>query len=336
MFIKYDTKPKEEIINENSLILPDLIKKENDINKLILLKKKISKKYFKEIINKLLLANLSDIKNLTLESIEVLVNNNKRIIAKILKRYYGNFTDQKILKELSENPNPIVRLNIAANKNCTLKLLLKLYKDENKAVKREAYLNIKEGIEKTNATSHRLVELKEDLPRSIINLIVNADKKHMTKCKYYTAPICGNLYCPIKILEKFNINDMPYRTKKTIARNKNSTAEILQELINNDDGSNIDLKLYVSGNENCSSDLLEQLAKHKSMVVRRAVAKNINCPISLLDKLSDDEERYVRENVAEHKNCSLETLKKLCKDKDEWVSRAAFTKLPSIKISGIL
>src|SRR5690606_8576645 len=164
----------------------------------------------------------------------------------------------------------------------------KLYKDENKAVKREAYLNIKERIEKTNAMSHRLVELKEDLPRSIINLIVNADKKHMAKYKYYTAPIYGNLYCPIEILEKFNINDMSYRTKKTIARNKNSTAEILQELINNDDGSNIDLKLYVSGNENCSSDLLEQLAKHKSMVVRRAVAKNVNCPISLLDKLSDD------------------------------------------------
>jgi hypothetical protein len=256
MFIKYNLKQNEKL---DKLILPDSIKNESDLNKLILLKKKIAKKYFKEIIDKLLSTNLNYIKNLTLESIEILSNNNKKIVYSILKKHYGEFSDVNILNELSNNPNDIVKACVAANKNCSAETLIKLYSNEDKNIKKEAYVNIKNRL--ANITFVNTLLFSNDTPGPILKLI------HL---KYKNDP----------------------RAKYITIKHPNFPAKMLGKLSNDEFW---DIRAAVAENSNCPASILEELSNDKDRTVRESAVCNTNCPISILEKLKNDKSICVTE-----------------------------------------
>lgn len=255
MFIKYDTCQVTEKSNE--LILSGMIKNQTNINTLIFIKNKLSKKYFKEIMSELLSLSLNNIKDLTLESIKILLNNNKKHTISILKKYYGEFVDENILNELSNSPNDIIKACIAANKNCSANILIKLYNNKNKQVKKEAYTNIKSRLDDTRFINS-LLSL-DDVPSSILKLMYLRYKGEVSAI--YSVIVHPNF--PVELLEKLSTGDD-------------------------------NIKTAVAENVNCPISILEKLSGDDSWRVRDSVVDNINCPISILKNLSNDNVDSIR------------------------------------------
>lgn len=133
---------------------------------------------------------------------------------------------------------------------------------------------------------------------------------------------------PPKILEKLAFNE-DRRIRENVARNKNTSASILDKLTENGHtgkhyyGLSYDLvvqnrntstntlkklavfpqfKRFVAKHENTSTEILEQLSKHKSSQVRQAVSRNKNTSIKTLKRLATARDGMVCMAVMENKN----------------------------------
>ena len=81
--------------------------------------------------------------------------------------------------------------------------------------------------------------------------------------------------------------------------------------------------LNLAKNKNTSPEILEKLAEDEDKNVRKAVAKNPKTPVDILKKLVEDKKWEVRYEVAENPNTPVEALRKLADDKDWIVGSAA-------------
>jgi len=76
-------------------------------------------------------------------------------------------------------------------------------------------------------------------------------------------------------------------------------------------------KLKMAKNTNSTPEILEKLSDDISENIRIQVCINKNCPIHILEKLSDDEVYYVKTSVVKNIKCTYEILKKLYKYDDD-------------------
>jgi len=84
--------------------------------------------------------------------------------------------------------------------------------------------------------------------------------------------------------------------------------DILKEYFDNVD---VNYKINMATNPNCSISILEKLSNDEYYFIRCNVAINSNCPINILEKLSNDKHLEVRHIVVTNPNCTYKFLKKI-------------------------
>ena len=82
------------------------------------------------------------------------------------------------------------------------------------------------------------------------------------------------------------------------------------EILNSD----YDVRISVARNPNTSADVLTELAKDSYWCVRSYVARNPNTPADVLTELAKDSDYIVRRNAAGNPNTSSDVLTELAKD----------------------
>ncbi len=90
---------------------------------------------------------------------------------------------------------------------------------------------------------------------------------------------------------QYPVNAKYYPIFVSLAKNKNTPVEILEELAKKPSG---DVRRYVAGNPNTSGETLEMLADDKSYVVKIYLVKNPNTSRDILLKLKSDRNEEVK------------------------------------------
>ena len=77
---------------------------------------------------------------------------------------------------------------------------------------------------------------------------------------------------------------------------------------------NTDEKINLAKNKNTSPEILEKLVEDEDANVRETVAENPNTPAEFLKNLAEDRDWFIRWEVASNPNTPIEVLRKLAKN----------------------
>ena len=121
-------------------------------------------------------------------------------------------------------------------------------------------------------------------------------------------------------MDKNEILNSDYDVRISVARNPNTSADVLTELAKDSDYI---VRRNAAGNPNTPADVLTELAKDSDYDVRISVARNPNTPADVLTELAKDSYWCVRSYAAGNPNTSADVLTELAKDSDCDVRRNA-------------
>lgn len=199
-----------------------------------------------------------------------------------------------------------LRVNVAANPNASLALLIKLAEDDEFDVRYQVARNPSipvEMIESFAKNSQLLEAVASNLscPESILRSLSKNREEGMREC------VASNPNCPVEILEKWaTLKNEGIRG--VVAGNPSSPVELLNKLVSDNEPY---VRMMLATNLACPVSLLAQLADDNETEVRRAVAGSKLCPIQILIKLKQDPEEFVVSAVAGNANTPLSVLKEL-------------------------
>lgn len=108
-----------------------------------------------------------------------------------------------------------------------------------------------------------------------------------------------------------DIESMSKDEKINLAKNKNTSPEILEKLAEDGD---VNVRYEVTRNPKAPVNILIKLAEDKDKLVIYAVAENPNTPAEVLKKLAEDRDWFIRWEVASNPNTPVEALRKLAKN----------------------
>ena len=127
----------------------------------------------------------------------------------------------------------------------------------------------------------------------------------------------------VEILQQLAGDKSP-NVRARVARNPNTPVEILQQLAGDED---FDVRKAIAKNPNTPVEILQQLAGSESSDVKWRVAENPNTPVEILQQLAGDKSIVVREAVAGNPNTPVKILQQLAGDRAEYVALSAKKKL---------
>lgn len=199
-----------------------------------------------------------------------------------------------------------LRVNVAANPNASLALLIKLAEDSEFDVRYQVARNPSipvEMIESFAKNSELLEAVASNLscPASILRSLSKNREEGIREC------VASNPNCPVEILEKWALLKNE-GIRGVVAGNPSSPVELLNKLVSDNEPY---VRMMLAANPVCPTGLLAQLADDNETEVRRAVADSKLCPIQLLIKLKQDPEKFVVSAVAGNANTPLSVLEEL-------------------------
>ena len=177
----------------------------------------------------------------------------------ILERIINNEScPSEIIKELSNNDSYDIRCLIARNQKCTSEILDKLSKDESEYVRLAVIDNPK--CKNPIDILHSMFNCKdEDIRNKVIESALKFASSKETSSE------------ELSLLVELRSRDL----YTAIIKNPNSTSELFEQILNNDNGESI--KCLIARNNRISIPLLKELSKDDSEYVRIAVAENPLC-----------------------------------------------------------
>ncbi len=205
----------------------------------------------------------------------------------------------ELLKKLSQDEDNFVRSAIAENANCTPELLKKLSQDEDTWVRL--------AVAKNSTCSDETLEiLSNDEDRDVVMAALHGLFKNNPKLiekflksdnKYHLYGIADYEGTPENILLDIALGSDHFATSfavGNISLSANSLKKVFEEKLQaglgKDDqvGEMDSIADHMAGNDNLSTEVLDQLASWQLSSVREKVAIHSNTALSTLKKLIDD------------------------------------------------
>jgi hypothetical protein len=236
-------------------------------------------------------------------------------------------SDEEVVRVALENPrNPIYIAKNSTNLSTDIFYLLLF---DSKLVKKEIAANI-------NCSEKILRELSIDLDSEVrlavalneatsIDVLISLSKD---KNENVRKAVASNENCPQFLLEYFCIDTSPL-VRLSVSENTNAGPEVLLKMSNETDHDVIE-NLYsrrdappdllrtlsvnnffsdlLSKNPNTPDEILERIASEGSELDRITIAKRLDCPLTIMPSLALDPSPKVREAILDNKNCSHDTF----------------------------
>jgi 3-methyladenine DNA glycosylase AlkC len=214
-------------------------------------------------------------------------------------------TKAEILGLLANDEDFYVRRAVAQHPNTTISALAQLSHDTEAQIRFFVAINPNTTTEFLNKLAlDKYGEIRAQVAKSpniMIELLEELAEDDYSETQYQVA---NNPSTPSYVLEKLAKKYLELAQSQqlwscqaavlsAIAQNENTPVAILDQIcsINNIDNQYWLLSLDVAKNPKAPTYLLQQLADHEDIDVRRAVARNVNTPQFVIDSLTKDLEK---------------------------------------------
>jgi hypothetical protein len=217
------------------------------------------------------------------DTLESLVHHDDFYVRRGVAANYNTSTFS--LSKLGSDVEEQVRFYLAANPKTPVQILEKLADDESDDVRSQVAGNptTPVGI---------LEQLSTDSYLETLRLLAENPKTTSATL----AQIANNLF---ELAKERLLFSHESSTVRAIASNQNTPIKILEQICSIDDGQNQYwlLALSVAQNPRTPEYLLEKLAQHQDVEVRRSIASHPKTPAAILEQLATDKEKIVTQAV---------------------------------------
>ena len=234
-------------------------------------------------------------------------------IEQIRKQAQDENISSEILAQLATNKDRVTRQYVASNPNTPLEIIKKLSQE----FPEEVISNLTFDLLLIEEPDNDWVQLT--LARSSTTPIETLVELSKSDDYGIRAAVAGNLTTPLSVLDELSarINNEPFpaRVFTAVAKNPNTTAQILDKLIQAGGGKCIPVLDAVLNNPKVSLATLKRLANQPNISIKHSVFKHPKVTENFVRNLSFSPHANVRKAVAEHPKTDYSTILMLAKDK---------------------
>ena len=237
-----------------------------------------------------------------------------------------------ILHRLANDPDRLVRSEVASHPACSEAILRQLANDPDRLVRSEvashpaAPVDLIASAAADDDASTRVGAAKNpSTPPQLIERLAGGDNVFVRKAA------ARNPSCPQPTLARLAA-DPAAHVRVGAARNPNCPPGLCQHLAEDPEA---EVRKALMTDENRSPEIVALAVGDTDPGVRYNAAHNPGCPPQTLHDLSTDPDQKVRASTAKNLSCPLQTLRDMAADKDHQVRAAATTAIMDRSTRGV-
>ena len=233
-----------------------------------------------------------------------------------IKNIINEKLEEKKKKELEEIKNGTIfsKQSVASNPNTTLDVLKMLSEDESDYVKKSVADN-------------------PNCPSDILDKLSESNNEHIYKAIAENPNVSSSTL--LKIADKTEDD----KVKNAIIKNKNASADVLNEIFSKN-SNNFNILSLLLQNKNITDEIAVGAAKYNNSMLDGYLLGNKNTSNEALDtiaknKMNIEGQSYILKKISEHPNCFTSTMKEMLKYNLDNDSRRMITENLNNKLKAI-